>query len=682
VESAESQAKLLFEEALLAIHKTDFEAASLRLFEAEKLVGPRKSIFKNQIVCLINLKQLDQARDYAQALRAIDQTDHSHHLFTAQIAWKEQAYMEALNSLEWMHENDLELESSQKLFKNFIKQNFTGREAFIRSDQLFQKSINAGKQRDVMAAEEWLREALAVESDRAIYWESLAIISAQKFENEEAKNCLQRAKNLRPLTIPAEIQRLKLESTDGQTVRATMGYAALIDSFPCDPRPVIAMADHLTTKGNPNESVALVEGFVRTSGESVPLMGAKLRALFALGRYDEVLKSQQIGSGYSVDPSITELRVAAMIELGLESKALAELDRALLEFPGDPALLAKQADIHKICGDYKMARQAYETSLARAPYEPIARNNYALLLLSDKDYTNGWAHYHSRWKNSAFKTKRYSGNLPQWTGVGMSSHLLVWAEQGLGDEVFYSRFLGQLRDRVSGEIYCLVDPRLTEVFSRSFERIIFKSKLDKGTLERCEFQISMAELARIFFETDKKYSKVSDPYLRAQRQDFTTKTRKSAGVSWKSLVDRVGRSKSIGIKELKILSSLPVDLYSIQYGDTSSDLRSVNNENANPIMNIEGLDVKEDIHSLASTVLSFDFVITISNVNAHLAGALGVRVYMLVPFSSGRMWYWHRSESISSWYPTIRMYNQDSNGSWDNAVFTLLEDVRRYEELG
>jgi ADP-heptose:LPS heptosyltransferase len=70
-----------------------------------------------------------------------------------------------------------------------------------------------------------------------------------------------------------------------------------------------------------------------------------------------------------------------------------------------------------------------------------------------------------------------------------------------------------------------------------------------------------------------------------------------------------------------------------------------------------------------------DFVITISNINAHIAGALGKKTFLLAPFSKGRIWYWHDSLEHSLWYPSIQIFTQTKTGDWSVPINQIKEKI-------
>jgi ADP-heptose:LPS heptosyltransferase len=94
---------------------------------------------------------------------------------------------------------------------------------------------------------------------------------------------------------------------------------------------------------------------------------------------------------------------------------------------------------------------------------------------------------------------------------------------------------------------------------------------------------------------------------------------------------------------------------------------------------IDEIDNFNDIDGLASLIDACDFVVTTSNVTAHLAGGLGKETYLMVPFAHGRIWYWHEGDTQSIWYPSINIHRQPSHDNWSmpiNDIANILENKK------
>ena len=90
---------------------------------------------------------------------------------------------------------------------------------------------------------------------------------------------------------------------------------------------------------------------------------------------------------------------------------------------------------------------------------------------------------------------------------------------------------------------------------------------------------------------------------------------------------------------------------------------------------IDGIDNFNDIDGLASLIDACDFIVTISNVTAHMAGALGKKVFLLVPYTKGKIWYWHDNLKTSLWYPSIEIFIQSEIGDWKKPISDIKEKI-------
>ena len=109
----------------------------------------------------------------------------------------------------------------------------------------------------------------------------------------------------------------------------------------------------------------------------------------------------------------------------------------------------------------------------------------------------------------------------------------------------------------------------------------------------------------------------------------------------------IGKCKSIDLKDFKSILSLPnIDFVDLQYGDTKEEKKSLKDDEGLELIEMADIDNFNDIDKLACLIDVCDFVITTSNVTAHLAGALNKKTYLIVPFTEGRIWYWGTKEKF------------------------------------
>jgi ADP-heptose:LPS heptosyltransferase len=119
-----------------------------------------------------------------------------------------------------------------------------------------------------------------------------------------------------------------------------------------------------------------------------------------------------------------------------------------------------------------------------------------------------------------------------------------------------------------------------------------------------------------------------------------------------------------------------INFIDLQYGDTADEKKSLYDDYGIEIKTIDQVDNFSDIDGLSSLIDACDFVITSSNITAHLSGALGKKTYLLTPYSVGKIWYWHENRNKSLWYPSVNIYRQESNNSWNLPIENIISDLK------
>ena len=321
---------------------------------------------------------------------------------------------------------------------------------------------------------------------------------------------------------------------------------------------------------------------------------------------------------------------------------------------------------------YDEAIACYDKALSLKPDYAEGWFNKAVLNLSLKKYQAGWGNYDWRLKTKDFQLEMAIEGLALWSGL-KCKHLLIFSEQGVGDIIFYASMLEIAKNRVDS-ITISVDLRLLPILSRSFPEIKFIDKSVPLDASLYDAQIPFASLPVVMNITPDMVGR-RVPYLIDNDELTTTlknklcsKKRLKCGVAWKSKNQRLGIDKSILLSDLNDIFQVDgYEFINLQYGDTQQEIKDLENNYAAKLTTIEGIDLFKNIDGLLSIIQACDFIVTTSNVTAHLAGALGKTTFLLVPYSAGRIWYWHQ-EAISSWYPSISLYSQGQNFEWNGAI--------------
>lgn len=354
---------------------------------------------------------------------------------------------------------------------------------------------------------------------------------------------------------------------------------------------------------------------------------------------------------------------------GQPEKARACLEESVKGKPSAPAL-ANYAGMHIESDQQDKAIEACEKALAEDPSLPIAHWNLGLMLLSQGKFAEGWKEHEWGLKTQrqfSMRVDREIGGVPMWKGPveEPGKKVIIYGEQGIGDEIMFASMLPDVL-KTNPEIIIESHERLATLFKKSFPGAAVY-----GTREQLEPQWPVGETAdcRIpigslgQFYRNERADFPGTPYLKAdplpKRGD-----KLRVGISWTGGGAKPGRvlKRSIPLSWWKpILNTVGVEFVSLQYTDCAEELE---------LMAALGYDIKvmdeyvkaHDYYETARLVKSCDLVISVATSVYHLAGALGVPAWVMVPRNAP--WREQREGGIP-WYRSVRAYRQPQEGGRD-----------------
>lgn len=325
------------------------------------------------------------------------------------------------------------------------------------------------------------------------------------------------------------------------------------------------------------------------------------------------------------------------------------------------------------------ALRHYNHALALDPYHPEANYNKSLALLADGQLARGWALYEWR-KRSTHTVDRLLGNsllqkAPDWDGKPLDGRLLVIAEQGLGDQIFYAGMLADLTTLASSVTVC-AEARLLPLLQRSFPGLHFIAPDVLAAAGAFDAQTYMGSLGRFLRKDNASLAAIRSPYLQADplrtaalRERLAADGKLVCGLSWDSMNAVHGKNKRLPLDAMSQFIALPhIEAVDLQYGDTSAERAAFRQSHHKAIHKLDDIDNTQDIDGLAALISACDIVVTVSNTTAHLAAALGKPVLVMLPQASATFWYWHRHDECSPWYPTVRLFRKDEAGDWETVI--------------
>ena len=359
---------------------------------------------------------------------------------------------------------------------------------------------------------------------------------------------------------------------------------------------------------------------------------------------------------------------------GKLAQAGACYQRALLLKPDSAETYLNLGTIFREQGQLDSSLTCYRRALGLNPELAEAATAEAAIQLLKGDFAAGWIGSERRWDASDNDSPKRAYPWPRWKGEQLpAGRLLIWGEQGIGDEIM---FAGLVPDAVRSGISCVLacDPRLEALFSRSFSNTVVVTAITPVSHPNLDIaaHLPCGSLPGLFRRSSADFGSTTSPYLVADKlkqSRFRARYfdgRKIVGLAWYTKNRKTGRSRSVDLSLLAPLFAFSgIRWVSLQYGDFDDLEKRAAATNA-PVLIDREVDQFANVDDFAAQIAAMDLVITIDNSAAHLAGALGVPTWVLLPFAPD--WRWLLERNDSPWYPSIRLFRQTEIDAWESVV--------------
>jgi tetratricopeptide (TPR) repeat protein len=531
---------------------------------------------------------------------------------------------------------------------------------------------------ELAQAGEVLAQALALAGDRGDVAADahflLGRVHQALGQTAAAERSLRAALLARPAFSEAtqELVRLLIGAGRAHDALALAQRAASVASTP-DALMLVAQALHAT--GRVAEAVSSLDAVLAAQADHLGALESRGTVLLELGRAQEALAMfERLMAAHGRQPEGLANASAALLRLDRPGEALALADEALRAQPQHRASLHNKIrallELLHVAEALQLSLQATRTY----PQDADLRWNLAVAHLLLGNLLEGWEAYEARWQATGFVRTLPASALgqPRWTGAESlrDRSILLHAEQGLGDSIQCLRYVPQVAARAR-EVLLQVPPALAPLAAGLAPNCRILAPRERVPVTDWESPLLSLPAA---FRTSLDTVPSTVPYLRADAAQVQEWKERLAhvrdlriGITWSgNPLHANDRNRSIALASFRKIATGECTFVALQpqvrEGDKTEFAAWRGLVDAGPQL--------RSFSDTAALLQALDLVITVDTSVAHLAGALGRPVWILLPFVPD--WRWMLERADTPWYPTARLYRQPAIGAWD----CVLEQVR------
>ena len=459
---------------------------------------------------------------------------------------------------------------------------------------------------------------------------------------------------------------------------ALASYDRALSLRPDYPAALANRGNVLTDLKRFDEALASFDRALAIRPDFAGAMRNRSNVLREMGRLDEALAS--CDRALAIQPDFAEALVgrgALLLDLGRLEEALASCDRALAIRPDYAEALNIRGVVLHGLGRLDAALASFARALAIRPDYADAHWSEALCRLLAGDFAAGWAKYEWRWRTRLHADAGQTFAQPPWLGEPevAGKTVLLHAEQGFGDTIQFCRYATLLAER-GARVVLQVQPELKSLLVALAGVHVVLARGEP--LPDFDFHCPLLSLP-LAFGTTLGTIPSRIPYLAPRpapverwRARLAAARPPRIGIAWSGNAQhRNDRHRSIGLGLFARLLYVGGTLVSLQKELRDGDRQWLA---AHP----EVLHAGDDLSDFADTAVLIsllDVVISVDTVVAHLAGAMGKPVWILLP-ALGVDWRWLLGREDSPWYPSARLFRQPAVGDWDSVMERVASELR------
>jgi Flp pilus assembly protein TadD/ADP-heptose:LPS heptosyltransferase len=540
-----------------------------------------------------------------------------------------------------------------------------------------QEGIERMRRGEIARAEIAFRQSVLVDPQSALAHHDLGVVLARQRKLSHAVMAFEQALATDPdLTLARKNLGLaRLES--GQLEEAIEEFNLALRSEPDSPDVQNHLGVALAGQGRFEEAAAAYRRAVELRSDFPEACNNLGNALKSLGRADEAIEQYEAAIQFRAEYA------EAHNNLGTALTTLDRLEDGVDCFREAVRIRPDYAEAHNNLGvslaDLHRpdeAIEAFERALVHRPEHPETHRNLAMLQLMKGRFEKGWPEY--EWRLRCKDAPQRSFPCPTWDGTEIRGKLLLHAEQGLGDTFQFLRYVSQVRQRCEG-VLVECQPSLVPLLSQFPE---IDGVIPHGEpWPQVDAHLPLLSLPFVY-GTRLDTIPQNIPYIHSDgerkerwKTQLETCPGRKVGVAWQGSSSYGGdRQRSIDLAEFAPLARIEsVSLISVQKGLGIDQIEVV--ADRFEVCAFDDLDKDGAFLDTAAILANLDLLVASDSAIVHLAGAMGVPVW--VPLCRASDWRWMRERDDSPWYPTMRLFRQQEWGRWGDVFQQVAEELRK-----
>ena len=524
------------------------------------------------------------------------------------------------------------------------------------------------------------QEALHVRPDFAEAHNNLGTARLNQGRVDEAIRHWQRALSIRPDFAEVHYNLANVLHAHRQEDQAIHHWRQALRCRPDYPEAHYNLGNTLLVKGSKEEALDHYQQAIRLRPHYAEAHCNLGNALESQGKLPEAVPHWQ--QALAIQPELPEAHNNlgnALLRMGRREAAAAHCVEAIRLKSDFAEAWTTLGNIRQHQSNFAEALACYEKALLLDPNHGETHLNRALLWLLQGNWSQGWVEFEWRWQTKDFTP--YSFRQPRWDGSPLDGRtLFVLAEQGLGDTFQFIRYVRWLRQR-GGRVIAACQSALFPILAQSLgPQDLVKAGEAVPTFDVYAPLLSLPGIlgdSITNVPAEVPYLQTDPTLVEQWRSELASLAGIKVGIAWQGKptygFDQI---RSIPLRHFSSLAQVKgVQLVSLQKGPGMEQVKEQMDKF--PLLDLgNSLDESSGaFQDTAAVMKCLDLVITSDTAIAHLAGALGVAVWVALPLVPDWRWMLHREDS--PWYPTMRLFRQTQYGKWDDVFERIAEEIGR-----